>query len=47
VAAEEQNATTMEINHNIQQITDVANLTAASSHEEAAAQINWPGFLKT
>jgi methyl-accepting chemotaxis protein len=37
VAAEEQTATTMEINHNIQQITDVANLTATSSHEEAAA----------
>ena len=37
VAAEEQTATTMEINHNIQQITDVAGFTATSSHEEAAA----------
>jgi methyl-accepting chemotaxis protein len=37
VAAEEQTATTMEINHNIQQITDVARITATSSHEEAAA----------
>jgi len=37
VAAEEQTATTMEINHNIQQITDVAGLTPTSSHEEAAA----------
>ena len=37
VAAEEQTATTMEINHNIQQVTDVAGLTATSSHEEAAA----------
>ncbi|GFO58131.1 methyl-accepting chemotaxis protein [Geomonas silvestris] len=37
VAAEEQTATTLEINKNVQQITEVANLTARSSHEEAAA----------
>ncbi len=37
VAAEEQTATTREINNNIQQITDVAQLTSTSSHEEAAA----------
>jgi methyl-accepting chemotaxis protein len=37
VAAEEQTATTREINNNIQQITDVAHLTSTSSHEEAAA----------
>jgi methyl-accepting chemotaxis protein len=36
VAAEEQTATTMEINNNIQQITEVANITSTSSHEEAA-----------
>ena len=37
VAAEEQTATTMEINNNIQQITEVAHITSTSSHEEAAA----------
>jgi methyl-accepting chemotaxis protein len=37
VAAEEQTATTMEINNNIQQITEVAQMTSTSSHEEAAA----------
>ncbi|MBJ6724626.1 methyl-accepting chemotaxis protein [Geomesophilobacter sediminis] len=37
VAAEEQTAVTVEINNNIQQITDVANLSSQSSHEEAAA----------
>ena len=37
VAAEEQTATTMEINNNIQQITEVAQLTSTSSHEEARA----------
>jgi methyl-accepting chemotaxis protein len=37
VAAEEQTATTMEINNNIQQITEVAHITSMSSHEEAAA----------
>jgi methyl-accepting chemotaxis protein len=36
VAAEEQTATTMEINNNIQQITEVAQMTSTSSHEEAA-----------
>ncbi len=36
VAAEEQTATTMEINNNIQQITEVAHITSTSSHEEAA-----------
>ena len=36
VAAEEQTATTTEINNNIQQITDVAQSTSISSHEEAA-----------
>jgi methyl-accepting chemotaxis protein len=37
VAAEEQTATTMEINNNIQQITEVAHITSSSSHEEALA----------
>ncbi|WP_246545737.1 methyl-accepting chemotaxis protein [Pelotalea chapellei] len=37
VAAEEQTATTMEINNNIQQITEVAHITSTSSHEEADA----------
>jgi methyl-accepting chemotaxis protein len=37
VAAEEQTATTMEINNNIQQITEVAHITSTSSHEEASA----------
>ncbi|MBJ6724625.1 methyl-accepting chemotaxis protein [Geomesophilobacter sediminis] len=37
VAAEEQTAVTVEINNNIQQITEVANLSSRSSHEEAAA----------
>lgn len=37
VAAEEQTAVTVEINNNIQQITEVANLTSRSSHEEASA----------
>jgi len=37
VAAEEQTATTMEINNNIQQITEVAHITSNSSHEEALA----------
>ncbi|GFO66920.1 methyl-accepting chemotaxis protein [Geomonas limicola] len=37
VAAEEQTATTLEINKNVQQITDVASQTANASHEEAAA----------
>lgn len=37
VAAEEQTATTMEINNNIQQITEVAHMTSTSSHEEAEA----------
>ena len=37
VAAEEQTATTVEINNNIQQITEVAAMTSRSSHEEEAA----------
>lgn len=37
VAAEEQTATTMEINNNIQQISEVAHITSTSSHEEASA----------
>ena len=37
VAAEEQTATTLEINNNIQQITEVANISSRSSHEEAQA----------
>lgn len=37
VAAEEQTATTLEINNNIQQITEVANISSKSSHEEAQA----------
>jgi len=36
VAAEQQTATTMEINSNIQQITQVAQITSVSSGEEAA-----------
>jgi methyl-accepting chemotaxis protein len=36
VAAEEQTATTQEINNNIQQITEVAHITSTSSHEESA-----------
>jgi methyl-accepting chemotaxis protein len=36
-AAEEQTATTQEINNNLQQITEVVQVTAASSHDEAAA----------
>ena len=35
VAAEQQTATTIEINNNIQQITEVVQVTSASSHEEA------------
>lgn len=37
VAAEEQTATTLEINNNIQQITEVANISSRSSNEEAMA----------
>lgn len=37
VAAEEQTATTLEINNNIQQISEVANISSRSSHEEAMA----------
>ncbi len=37
VAAEEQTATTMEINNNIQQITEVAHISSTSSHEESVA----------
>lgn len=37
VAAEEQTATTLEINNNIQQISEVAHITSTSSHEEASA----------
>ncbi len=37
VAAEEQTATTMEINNNIQQITEVAHISSTSSHEESRA----------
>ncbi|WP_162604603.1 methyl-accepting chemotaxis protein [Geomonas edaphica] len=37
IAAEEQTAVTIEINNNIQQITEVANLTSKSSHDEASA----------
>ncbi|HBA72129.1 MAG: chemotaxis protein [Geobacteraceae bacterium GWC2_55_20] len=37
VAAEEQTATTTEINNNIQQITEVAHISSVASHEEASA----------